>query len=121
MERRKYTAAEIAAALTKAGVPEDVQSIFVTFQLEHGGEEDAFGLNKVVWGILHEHPEFLDADKVYAEEDDEHDGVWHVWCADVHPSDTMTLDQHGTLYWSFRKRFTRYQDYFVGKQPDHAL
>ncbi len=112
-----YTDEEVVAALTRAGVPAALHAEFVAFQREHGGRGDAFGLNAVRWGILHRAPDWLEADRVWAEQDDERPGVWHVHCADVHLSDTMTIDQTGRLYWCWRVRHRHYDDYFAGKPP----
>jgi len=94
-----------------------LQDEFVAFQRKHGGREDAFGLNPVRWGILHRAPEWLEPGRVEAEADDERPGVWHVHCADVHPSDTMTIDQAGRMYWCWRVRYRHYDDYFAGQPP----
>lgn len=59
----------------------------------------------------------LEAGRVEAEPDDERAGVWHVHCADVHPSDTMTIDLAGRLYWCWRMRYRHYDDYFAGQPP----
>lgn len=107
---------EVAAALSAAGVPAEVQSEFIAFQRKHGGKGDAFGLNKVVWGILHRAPDWLPAWAAQARLDRQ-SGRWHVKCADVHPSDTMTIDQAGGLYWCGYLRGRHYDDYFAGLPP----
>ena len=112
----EFTDEEVAAALT-AAVPAGLHAGFVAFQRKHGGREDAFGLNPVRWGILHRSPEWLEAGRVEAEPDDERPGVWQVHCADVHPSDTMTIDQAGRLCWCWRVRYRHYEDYFAGRPP----
>jgi hypothetical protein len=53
---------------------------------------------------------------VEAEPDDERPGVWHV-PADVHPSDTMTIDQAGRMYWCWRVRYRHHDQYFAGQPP----
>ena len=112
-----FTDTEVVAALTYAGVPADLHAEFVAFQRTHGGRDDAFGLNAVRWGILHRTPKWLEADRVEADPDDTRPGVWHVHCADVHPSDTMTIDQAGRMYWCWRVRYHHYRDYFAGRSP----
>jgi hypothetical protein len=112
-----FTDDEVIAELSRAGVPAELHGEFVAFQRKHGGRDDAFGLNPVRWGILHRAPEWLEPGRVEAEADDERLGVWHVHCADVHPSDTMTIDQAGRMYWCWRVRYRHYDDYFAGQPP----
>jgi hypothetical protein len=45
-------------------------------------------------------------------------GIWDVACADVHPSDYVSLDQHGRLYWSGLLSYEHYGDYFLGKPSE---
>lgn len=107
---------EIIDALTAAGVPENIHSVFTRFQKVYGGREDAFGLNQVTWGVIHRSPLYLPPMKIEAEFDEE-TNLWHIWCADVHPSDTMTIDKEGRLYWSFFLRYNHYEHYFRGEPP----
>ena len=115
--QQEFTDEEVAAALAAAGVPAELHGEFVAFQRKHGGREDAFGLNPVRWGILHRAPAWLTPGAAEAEQDDVRHGTWHVYCADVHPSDTMTIDQHGRLYWCWRLRHRHYDHYFAGQPP----
>jgi len=110
-----YKDDEVARALETAGVPPGLHAEFVDFQRKYGGRADAIGLNPVRWGILHRDPQWVEVDRVDAERDDQRPGVWHVVCADVHPSDTMTIDQDGRLYWCWRLRYRHFEDYFAGK------
>jgi hypothetical protein len=106
--------------LSEAGIPEELHQKFVDFQSKHAGKQDAFGRNPVVWGILLDtvHDRAASAmipGEVGAEEEN---GIWHVICADVHMSDTMTIDQHGRLYWSFQPCYSDFDLYFLGQEPD---
>lgn len=112
-----FTTDEIRAALRAAGIPEDLHPTFIQFQLAYGGFRTAFWLSPVCWGILHREPEWMEPGIVMAEPDDRSPEIWHVHCADVHPSDTMTMDQHGRLYWCWRLRYNHYEDYFARKPP----
>jgi hypothetical protein len=116
-----FTDEEVVAALTAAGVPVELHTEFAAFQRKHGGREDFFGLNPVRWGILHRSPAWLEAGRVETEPDDERPDVWHVYCADVHPSDTMTIDQFGSLYWCLQVCYRHYDDYFAGQPPLDGL
>ncbi len=108
-----FTAEEIAEALTAAGIPATLHGGFVRFQMTYGGRQDQFGLNEVTWGILHRTPRWLEPGQVEAEFDTDTCN-WDVVCADVHPSDTMTIDESGRMYWSGKLRFTHYDEYFTG-------
>ena len=108
-----FTDEEVIAELARAGVPAELHGELVVFQRKHGGRDDAFWLNPVRWGILHRAPEWLEPGRVEAERP----GAWHVHCADVHPSDTMTIDQAGRMYWCWRVRYRHYDDYFAGQPP----
>ena len=112
-----YSDEEVIAALSSAGVPAELHGEFVAFQRCYGGRADAFGLNPLQWGVLHRSPTWVEADRVDAEPDDERPGGWHVVCADSHPSDTMTIDEAGRLYWCWRLRYRHYHDYFAGQAP----
>jgi hypothetical protein len=39
------------------------------------------------------------------------------WCADVHPSDMMTMDQRRRPYWCYRLRHLHFEDYFADSPP----
>ncbi len=105
--------------LTEAGIPTELHNKFVEFEEKYHGKEEMFGLNPVYWGILFEktraHGSVLSPDEVEVEEEY---GIWYVACADVHISDTMSIDQFGKLYWSFKPRYSDFNLYFEGKKPD---
>jgi len=110
---------ELKNKLLEAGLTEELHSKFIEFEQKYHGEKDRFGLNSVCWGILFEdiksQSSALISGEVVAEEED---GIWHVACADVHASDTMTIDQYGKLYWSYQARYSDFNLYFAGKSPD---
>jgi len=93
---------------------------FVEFQQKHAGKRSAFGRNPVIWGILLDTVQNPTAsamipDEIEAENED---GIWHVVCADVHVSDTVTIDQHGRLYWSFKPWYSDFDMFFQNREPD---
>jgi hypothetical protein len=111
--------AAIADALREAGVPP--LEVFVRFQVDFGGYAEWYGLNRFVWGIVHDAPhpysaldpgkvdgwmeevEVDDADEWDWPEDDEEERKkeerWYVTCADCHLSDHWMLDSRGWLLW----------------------
>ena len=77
-------------------------------------------MNTAVWGILLDrahagHASALVPGHIEAFEED---GVWQVVCADVHASDTATIDQHGRLYWSYQPWYSDFNLFFAGAEPD---
>jgi hypothetical protein len=60
----------------------------------------------------------LSADRVTMARPAHEAGIWDVACADVHPSDYVSLDEHGRLYWSGLLSYEHYGDYFLGKPSE---
>src|SRR5437762_3030561 len=98
------TIAELRLKLSAAGIPAELQSKFVEFQEKYAGRESTFNLNRAVWGILLERVHSRSASALVPREVEafHEDGVWQVVCADIHASDTATIDEHGRLYWSYQ-------------------
>jgi hypothetical protein len=111
------TRARLQDALSRAGIPPDLSGEFLRFQERYGGRADSFRLNPVTWGIIHESPTWLPEEGIEAEYDQEA-GIWDVACADVHPSDYVSLDEHGRLYWSGLLWYEHYDDHFLGKPSE---
>jgi hypothetical protein len=120
----------IADALREAGVPP--LEVFVRFQVEFGGYGEWYGLNRFVWGIVHDEVDpdsAFDPGKVdgWMEEvevetdgdewewpaDDEEERAkeerWYVTCADCHLSDHWMLDSRGWLLWCGYPRATSFE------------
>ena len=113
-------AAELRSTLTAAGIPAGLHAKFVEFQEKYAGTVSRFNLNTAVWGILLDrahagHASALVPGHIEAFEED---GVWQVVCADVHASDTATIDQHGRLYWSYQPWYSDFNLFFAGAEPD---
>lgn len=108
------TRARLEDALSRAGVRPDLHGEFIRFQERYGGRPDAFALNPVTWGLIHESPTWLPKEEIEIEYDEE-TGIWDVACADVHPSDWMSIDEHGRLYWSGHLWYDHYDEYFSGE------
>lgn len=121
--------AAIADALREAGVPP--LEVFVRFQVDFGGYGEWYGLNRFVWGIVHDETDpdsALDPGKVdgwmeevAAEDADEWDWPaddeeerkkeerWYVTCADCHLSDHWMLDSRGWLLWCGYPKATSFE------------
>ena len=113
-------AAELRLKLTAAGIPAGLHAKFVEFQEKYAGTVSRFNLNTAVWGILLDlahagHASALVPSQIEAFEED---GVWQVVCADIHASDTATIDQHGRLYWSYQPWYSDFNLFFAGAEPD---
>jgi hypothetical protein len=96
----------------KTGVPPFEH--LIEFQIRFGGFVEFYGLNKFIWGILHEIPEedsFLKPNELdFFVENEE----YFFTCANCHCSDSWSLDTKGILYWcgykkalSFEKKIER--------------
>ena len=116
---KPFTDDEISQALTDAGIPSNLHTEFISFQKKYGGRRDAFGLNPVIWGILHRNSKWVLPCQIDAGV--EATGLWSVLCADVHPSDFVSIDQNGRLYWSGRPVVQHFDDYFTGKPPSSSI
>lgn len=108
-------------ALESSDVPPEHWDAFLIFHEKVGGIQDHLGLNRVVWGIVHPVSDWSERGAVEAEPDEEEPGIWHVHCADVHPSDTLTIDQNGRLYWCWQVWHAHYDDYFEKRFGDSRL
>ena len=105
--------------LRRAGIPDDLHGKFVEFQEKYAGKEGDYGGNGAVWGILlnktHDFNSAMIPGRVEAFCDD---GVWQVVCADIHASDTLTIDQFGRLYWCYSPRYSSFDRFFQKLSPD---
>jgi hypothetical protein len=113
-------AAELRSKLSAADIPPELHDKFVEFQERYAGHVGRFNLNTAVWGILLDradagHASALVPGQIEAFEED---GVWQVVCADIHASDTATVDQHGRLYWSYQPWYSDFNLFFAGGPPD---
>jgi len=120
--------AAIAEALREAGVPP--LEVFVRFQVDFGGYMEWYGLNRFVWGIVHDEPDpdstlkpgkvdgWMEMEEVEDDEfdwpaDDEEERKkeerWYVTCADCHLSDHWMLDSRGWLLWCSYPRATSFE------------
>ena len=121
--------AAIAEALRQAGVPP--LEVFVRFQVAFGGYVEWHGLNRFVWGIVHDQPDPDSAfepgkvdgwmEEVEVEDDNEWDWPaddedekkkeerWYVTCADCHLSDHWMLDSRGWLLWCGYPKATSFE------------
>ena len=106
--------------LREARIPDELHARFVEFQQRHAGKRSAFGKNPIVWGILFDSVEDPRSSAITPKQIEafEEDGVWQVVCADVHMSDTVTIDQLGRLYWSFKPWYSDFDMYFANREPD---
>ena len=111
---------KVAFALRKAGVPDELIPKFVEIHTELSGRESYWGLNRIRWGMLFDVVYPSSALESAAVDSFEEDGVWQVVCADVHCSDTLSVDADGRLYWSFQPLYSHYRLYFEGAEPDLA-
>jgi hypothetical protein len=75
----EFTPDEIVEALNLAGIEPALHVVFVDFQIRYGGRADAFGLNPLIWGILHRSSNEWHSGTIEAEFDM---GRWDVRCAD---------------------------------------
>ena len=110
----------LRAKLRESGIPDELHAKFVEFQEKHAGKEVAFNPNPVVWGVLLDEIRVKGASAMRAGEIEafEEEGVWQVACADIHASDTMTIDQYGRLYWSYQPWYSDFDLFFEGQEPD---
>jgi hypothetical protein len=120
--------AAIADKLREAGVPP--LEVFIRFQVDFGGYGEWYGLNRFVWGIVHDEPDANSAfqpgkvdgwmEEIAKEDDDEFDWPaddeepekeerWYVTCADCHVSDHWMLDSHGWLLWCGYPKATSFE------------
>lgn len=107
--------------LRAAGMPDALHAKIIEFEEKYHGREDHFGLNVVYWGVLFDAIRVSGSALIAGDVDvEEEEGLWHVVCADVHVSDTMTIDQFGRLYWSYQPRYSDFNLYFEGNPPDIA-
>jgi hypothetical protein len=86
----------------KTGVPAFEK--IIEFQMRFGGIVEFYGLNKFIWGVLHEIPEeysFLKPNELdFFVEGEE----YFFTCANCHCSDSWSLDTKGVLYWCGHKK-----------------
>lgn len=105
--------------LRQAGIPDNLHAKFVEFQQKYAGKQTKFNLNTAVWGILLEKVRASSSAMVPGEiEAFQEDGIWQVVCADIHASDTATIDQHGRLYWSYKPWYSDFNMFFENQPPD---
>jgi hypothetical protein len=119
----------IVDKLREAGVPP--LEVFVRFQVEFGGYAEWYGLNRFVWGLVHdevdpdsaldpgkadgwmEEVDVPDEDEWEWPEDDEEERKkeerWYVTCADCHLSDHWMLDSRGWLLWCGYPKATSFE------------
>lgn len=123
--------AAIANKLREAGVPP--LDVFIRFQVEFGGYVEWYGLNRFVWGIVHDEPDadsafepgkvdgWMEMEEVEKEDEDEFDwpaedeepekeARWYVTCADCHISDHWQLDSRGWLLWCGYPKSTSFEN-----------
>src|SRR5438128_468132 len=100
--------------LRQAGIPDELHGKFVEFQHKHAGKKSTFNWNTAAWGILLDEVRERTSSAMVpgAIEAFEEDGVWQVVCADIHASDTPTIDQHGRLYWSHKPWYSDFDMFF---------
>ena len=110
----------LRSKLIAAGIPPELHGKFVEFQEKYAGRRSQFNYNRAVWGILLDRVHSISASAMVPGEVEAfcEDGVWQVVCADIHVSDTATIDQQGRLYWSFQPRYSDFNLFFEGKEPD---
>lgn len=120
--------ATIADKLREAGVPP--LEVFIRFQMDFGGYGEWYGLNRFVWGIVHDQtdpdsafePGKVDGwmEEIAKEDEDEFDWPaddaepekeerWYVTCADCHISDHWMLDSRGWLLWCGYPKATSFE------------
>src|ERR1041385_5903065 len=106
--------------LRQAGIADELHKKFVEFQQKHAGKQSTFNLNPAVWGILLDEVRDRASSAMVPGEIEafEEDGIWQVVCADVHASDTATIDQHGRLYWTYQPWYSDFDMFFENKNPD---
>ena len=84
---------------------------FVDFHNRYSGLVTHFGLNRIVWGIIHTNPEWRLPMMAEVEIEADHEGPAQIICADVHPSDTLTMDTSGKIYWSYWLYWSSFEAY----------
>lgn len=111
---------EFCSKLAEAGIPPDLHGKFIEFQQKHAGRTSTFGLNQAIWGIVLDRVHSRIASAMVPGEVEAfcEDGIWQVVCADIHVSDTATIDQHGRLYWAYQPWYSDFNLFFEGKEPD---
>lgn len=120
----------IAGALREAGVPP--LEVFVRFQVEFGGYMEWYGLNRFVWGIVHDEVDpdsafepgkvdgWMEMEEVQGDDDEfgwpaddedepQKEERWYVSCADCHLSDHWMLDSRGWLLWCGYPKATSFE------------
>lgn len=121
--------AAIADKLREAGVPP--LDVFIRFQVEFGGYEEWYGLNRFVWGIVHDQPDpnsafqpgkvdgWMEMEEIEKEDEEfdwpaddeepEKEERGYVTCADCHVSDHWMLDSRGWLLWCGYPKATSFE------------
>jgi hypothetical protein len=109
--------------LRQAGIPDELHVKFIEFQHKYAGKESKFNWNVAVWGVLLEKVRDPASSAMVPGEIEafEEDGVWQVVCADIHVSDTATIDQYGRLYWSYKPWYSDFNLFFENREPDLRL
>lgn len=96
----------IEEALRRAGFP--VMEPVVRFHVDYGGLEQWDGLNRLVWGIVHDDP---DPDSVFpgpGEADGfTEEGEHYVSCCNCHLSDHWMITSTGEILWCFEPPIAR--------------
>ena len=84
---------------------------FIDFHNLYGGLVTYFGSNRILWGIIYTHPEWRSPMKAEVEIEAENGDPAQIVCADVHPSDSLTMDSSGHIYWSYQLNWDSFEAY----------
>jgi len=85
-------AAALEKALREQGKP--CFEPWLAFQEQYAGYVEPLGQDTAIWGILHEHSQWIKPGRVIVDREP-HEETWYVTCAEVHPSYEYQLDNRG--------------------------